>query len=80
VSEDEIFNTAEPWRHEGQLTAAELEVVLHLSHGLTRKMVGEVLGKTEETVKTQVTTARNALRAKNIPHLVAIALRQGLID
>jgi DNA-binding NarL/FixJ family response regulator len=80
VDEQDIPETRAAWRHEGEITEAELEVVMHLSHGLTQKMVAETLGKSEQTVKDQVKSARAALNAKTRIHLVAIALRQGLID
>ena len=66
--------------HEGDLTQAQTEVVLYLSHGLTPRMLAEVLGKSQHTIESQIRRARQAVNAKNTAQLVAIALRRGLID
>jgi len=66
--------------HQGNLTQAQTEVVLYLSHGLTPKMLAEVLGKSQHTIESQIRRARQAVNAKNSAQLVAIALRRGLID
>jgi len=58
----------------------DLHVLLCASHGLTDRMVGEVLGLTENTVKTHVRSAIAVTRAKNKLHAVAICLRAGWLD
>jgi DNA-binding NarL/FixJ family response regulator len=66
--------------HPGALSADEKQVVEWISHGLTDKMIAEVLGKSVWTVRDQAKAARNAVAAKTRAHLVAIALRRGLIE
>ena len=66
--------------HQGNLTQAQTQIVLYLSHGLTPRMLAEVLGKSRFTIESQIRRARQAVNAKNTAQLVAIALRRGLID
>ncbi len=65
--------------HQGNLTPPELEIVKLLSHGYDGRMICEQLGKGEGTIKTQIKSAKASMNAKTREHLVAIALRQGLI-
>ena len=66
--------------HQGALTPAELAVVKLLSHGYTVKMISHQLGKAHETVRSQIASGKARVSAKTPAHLVAIALRHGLID
>lgn len=63
-----------------ELSEAELEATRWASHGLTEQMTAEVMGHSLFGVKALLKQARRKLRAKNRAHLVATALRQGLID
>jgi len=66
--------------HQGTLTPAELAVVKLLSHGYTVRMCAEQLGKGQETVRSQIASGKARVSAKTPAHLVAVALRHGLID
>jgi DNA-binding NarL/FixJ family response regulator len=66
--------------HQGVLTAEELSVVRHLSHGLTLGMVAETDGRPPVEVVALLRSAQAALNAKTRVHLVAVALRRGLIE
>jgi DNA-binding CsgD family transcriptional regulator len=59
--------------------AGELRALQASSFGLDADGVSVVLGLSLETIKTQLKTARRALRAKNTTHACCEALRQGLI-
>jgi DNA-binding CsgD family transcriptional regulator len=66
--------------HRGALTDAERAVVRHLSHGLTLNMVAETDDRPPAEVVALLRSAQAALNAKTRVHLVAIALRRGLIE
>lgn len=61
------------------LTPGQTRVVEALSHGLGYSGAAEVLGMSEHTVQTHVKRAMRSMRAKNQAHLVAEALRHGMI-
>ena len=61
------------------LTACERQVLRLLARGLTRREAGELLNKSEETVKALSKTCRSRLRARNTAHAVAIAVSLDLI-
>jgi len=56
-----------------------LRVLTCASYGLTDSMVANVMGLSENTVKTHVRAAIALLKAKNKLHAVAICLREGYI-
>lgn len=62
------------------LTPAELLVVRFASYGLNNIETADVTGLAYGTVQSQIKRAMRKLRAKNRTHLVALALREGLID
>lgn len=62
-----------------ELSHSEKRALVCASHGLTAQMTAELLFLSEETIKTQLLTARGKLRAKNTLHAVALAIRAGLI-
>ena len=64
---------------EPELTATQLRVLEAASYGLGGHERAEVLGLTYNQQHDQEWLARRALRAKNLPHAVAEALRKGLI-
>lgn len=65
--------------HRTVLTPAEVKVVQGFSYGMTAEMIADAYGVSIETVRTNMKTARFALRAKNAAHTVALALRTGQI-
>jgi DNA-binding CsgD family transcriptional regulator len=73
---DHYFDVA----HVGTLTDRERAVVHLLSHGYTRAMCAETLHISRHTVKDRLTMARAKMNAKTTEHLVAIAIRQRLIE
>ncbi len=79
LSEQQIGRNAKG-SHQGDLTPPELEVVKLLSHGYSSEMIAEQLLKGSGTIKTQIKSAKASLNAKTREHLVAIALRRGLIS
>jgi DNA-binding NarL/FixJ family response regulator len=68
------------FNHRGELSKMQRSVFFCLSHGLDHKMTAEILGLSEGTVRSHSKRARFSLNAKDTTHLVALALRQGLID
>ena len=61
------------------LTRTEARVLRLLAHGHTLGRTAQLLGKSRETVKSQVRLARGRLQAKNTTHAVAIAISLDLI-
>lgn len=61
------------------LTRQELLVLVCLSHGLDERATAELLGKGMETVKSQSSSARYRLQAKNTTEACCEAIRRGLI-
>jgi DNA-binding NarL/FixJ family response regulator len=60
-----------------ELSAQERRVLSAFALGLTRREVAEIMGLSEETVKTHVERARVALAAKNVTHAITQAFRTG---
>jgi DNA-binding CsgD family transcriptional regulator len=58
------------------LTAAEQVVLLQLAQGLTNREIGERLGKSEFTVKNQVSTILRKLGLRTRGRLIALFARQ----
>lgn len=58
----------------------ELQVLQHLSDGLTTEAVARELYLSPATVRTYAEHAMHKLAAQNRVHAVAIALRLGLIS
>lgn len=61
------------------LTRRELEIVSHIAKGSANKQIALQLDITEQTVKNHVASVMGKLNAKNRTHIVALAIRQGLI-
>ena len=72
-------NRHDPNRPRVALTKDERMALAAMSHGLTRRQAGELLGAPMETVASRLERARMILRSKNTTQAVAVALRQGLI-
>jgi DNA-binding CsgD family transcriptional regulator len=62
-----------------ELTTTETRVLRLLARGHTLGRTAQLLGKSRETVKSQVRLARGRLQAKNTTHAVAIAISLDLI-
>ena len=61
------------------LTARETEVVRWTSEGKTSAEIAIILGLSEHTVISHVTAAARKLNAVNRAHLIAIAVKRGLV-
>ena len=61
------------------LQPAHLRILNAISHGLQEEEAAVVLGIPEASVTEHLKEARRVLKAKNSPHLIARALRYGLI-
>lgn len=63
-----------------ELSPRETQIVQACSYGMTNAMIASTYGLKEETVKTHMKHVRHKLRAKDRAHVVATALRRGLIQ
>jgi DNA-binding CsgD family transcriptional regulator len=61
------------------MTARETEITKWISHGKTAYEIGIILGISEPTIHHHISSARAKLDAMNSTHLVAKALRRGII-
>lgn len=57
----------------------EVEVIGHMAMGLCDKRIAEAMGITRRTVHFHVTNATRRLGAKTRPHLILIAVRNGIV-
>lgn len=64
----------------GRLTQREIEIVKWTSEGKTSADIAIILGLSEHTVNSHITAAARKLDAVNRVHMVAIALRKGLVS
>lgn len=64
----------------GRLTQREIEIVKWTSEGKTSADIAVILGLSEHTVNSHITAAARKLDAVNRVHMVAIALRRGLVS
>lgn len=62
-----------------ELSQRECEIVQLISDGWSNPAIASELGITERTVLHYVGTAKDKLRSKTRAHLVALALKRGLI-
>ena len=63
----------------GGLSPHELRCLKLCAHGLTRQEIADLVGCTEETIKSHHNFVRSKLGAKNMAHAVALAYEQGLL-
>lgn len=61
------------------LTKREKEAAQLAADGLKDKQIADRMGISQSTVEAHLRAARAALNAKNTAHLVAIAIRNGII-
>ncbi|ANL02681.1 LuxR family transcriptional regulator protein [Rhizobium phage RHEph18] len=64
---------------EPHMTQRETEIIKWVSHGKTAYEIGIILGISEPTIHHHIASARAKLDAMNSTHLVAKALRRGII-
>jgi DNA-directed RNA polymerase specialized sigma24 family protein len=62
------------------LSPKQIVLVHHLSHGLTISQAAEAMEMPFETARWLLKRTRHAYGAKNTTHLIAKALRDGLIE
>ncbi len=62
-----------------ELSPREKETLMHLSQGLSRQEVADVLKISENTLRAYIDSARHKLGAMNVTHAVALALAKGVI-
>ena len=65
---------------ETPLTRREVEVVSHLAEGLTSIEIARELDISNHTVDWYINALQDKMKAKNRQHVVAIALRRGLVS
>lgn len=62
-----------------RLTKREQQVLELLADGLSARGIGDRLGTTEQTVKSQLRTLYMRLGANNMHHAVSLGYRAGLL-
>ena len=62
-----------------QLTAREVEVIRWTSEGKTSAEIAIILGLSEHTVISHITSSARKLNAVNRVHMIAIAVRRGIV-
>lgn len=62
-----------------RVTPAEIRVIQALAVGLETTEAADTLGVSHHTIRTQIRTAKAKMRARTRAHLVALAIRGGLI-
>lgn len=62
------------------LSKRELEVLRHIATGNTNRKIGELMGLSEETIKTHVKTILAKTHARDRTHAVTIALQRGMLQ
>ena len=62
------------------LTPREIQVLTLISEGNSNKMIGGILGTSEQTIKNYVSAMLRKLNANDRAHAVYIAAREGLIS
>ena len=61
------------------LTARQLEVLAHVARGRTNRMIGEILGISEKTVRNHLRTISHKLSTSDRTHAVVLAIGNGWI-
>jgi DNA-binding CsgD family transcriptional regulator len=64
---------------EGVLTKTQIKVVQALSDGLTAEEVAGMRFRSVSTIRKHIEQARERLGARNVTHMVKLAIQQGLI-
>ncbi|NLS02353.1 helix-turn-helix transcriptional regulator [Rhizobium sp. P32RR-XVIII] len=76
---DKLYEEILTQEMSGRLTQREAEIVKWTSEGKTSAEIAIILGLSEHTVNSHITAAVRKLDAVNRVHMVAIALRNGLV-
>ncbi|MFC5759732.1 response regulator transcription factor [Rhizobium sp. GCM10022189] len=77
---DKLYEEILTQEMSGRLTQRETEIVKWTSEGKTSAEIAIILGLSEHTVNSHITAAVRKLDAVNRVHMVAIALRNGLVS
>jgi DNA-binding CsgD family transcriptional regulator len=77
---DKLYEEILTQEMSGRLTQREAEIVKWTSEGKTSAEIAIILGLSEHTVNSHITAAARKLDAVNRVHMVAIALRNGLVS
>lgn len=77
---DKLYEEILTQEMSGRLTQRETEIVKWTSEGKTSAEIAIILGLSEHTVNSHITAAARKLDAVNRVHMVAIALRNGLVS
>jgi DNA-binding CsgD family transcriptional regulator len=77
---DKLYEEILTQEMSGRLTQRESEIVKWTSEGKTSAEIAIILGLSEHTVNSHITAAVRKLDAVNRVHMVAIALRNGLVS
>ncbi|PCK88838.1 helix-turn-helix transcriptional regulator [Rhizobium sophoriradicis] len=77
---DKLYEEILTQETSGRLTQRESEIVKWTSEGKTSAEIAIILGLSEHTVNSHITAAARKLDAVNRVHMVAIALRNGLVS
>ena len=80
VSAARIGRAAPNGQQMSPLTQRERQCLAWISDGKTMQDIAELLGVTPRGVKFHLDNARRNLAALTLPHAVALALRQGLLE
>lgn len=62
------------------ITPRETEVIKWIADGKTAWEISTILHLSEHTIRNHIENARRKFDAANTPHLIAAALRQGIIQ
>lgn len=76
---DQIQHGVPAAKGESELTKRELEVLQHMSKGLARKEIAEVLGIAENTVVTHIRHIYEKLQVPNAPAAISTAYQTGIL-
>ncbi|MDL2404313.1 autoinducer binding domain-containing protein [Rhizobium calliandrae] len=76
---DEARSLEEASKTDLKLTKREMEVLNHLAEGMTSMEISRMLKISNHTVDWYMNSIQDKLNAKNRQHIVAIAIRNGLI-
>lgn len=63
-----------------EITGREKEIIVWVAEGKTAPEIGIILGRSEHTIRKHVLNISEKLDVVNIAHLVAKALRSGIIQ
>ena len=65
--------------HHGGLDARSLRLAELVAEGRTTREIADDMSYSEQTIKKLITTLEGRLQARSRAHMVALAIRQGLI-